>query len=200
MSNRLFTGLWLIVLFLDFPEETRKLLGPGTLTEGALTGAYSTCPSSTIFEILTPDRGAESSDDDLMPPTAYHYSCESLTTLRRSTAWFTQAQTSATTCERDAVSWWLHGSKTALLVMLSQLAADSANIVTPESERKFRWVKCGLLTKSCTQSRAQRTSSSRIMTRSNLMTNFSPEITGPRTIKAVSWKTCKNEMTYFWLK
>ena len=35
--------------------------------------------------------------------------------VRQSTAWFTQAQTSATACERDAVSTCLHGSKTALL-------------------------------------------------------------------------------------
>ena len=86
---------------------------------------------------------------------------------------------------------FLHRSKTALLVMLSQLAADSANIVTPESEKKFRWVKCGLLMKSCTQSRGPRTSSSRIMTRSRLVTNFPSEITGPRTIRAASWKTYK---------
>ena len=103
ISKRLFTGLRLIFLFLDIPEETRKLLGPGTLTEGTLTGTYSTRPSSTILQILTPDRDAESSEDGLMPPTAYHCSCESLTALHRSTAWFTQAQTSATTCDRDAV-------------------------------------------------------------------------------------------------
>ena len=199
ISKRLFTGLRLIFVFLDFPEETRKWLGPGTLTEVALTGTYSTCPSSNIFKILTPDRDAESSDDGLKPPTAYHCSCESLTALRRSTAWLTQAQTPANTCERDAVSTWLHGSKTALLVMLSQIAADSANIVTPESEKKFRWVKWGLLTKSSTQSRAPRTSSSCIMPRSRLMTNFSPKVTGPRTMRAVNWKTYKNKITYFWL-
>ena len=86
ISKRFFTGLRLIFLFLDFPEETRKLLGPGTLTEGSLTGTYLTRPFSTISEILTPDRGAESSDDGPMPPTAYHCSCESFTALRRSTA------------------------------------------------------------------------------------------------------------------
>ena len=84
--------------------------------------------------------------------------------------------------------------------MVSQIAADSAIIVTPESEKKFRWVKCGLLTKFCTQSRAPPTSSLCIMTRSRLMPNFSPEVTGPHTIKAVSWKTYKNKMTYFWIK
>ena len=67
-----------MLLFLDFPEETRKLLKTGILAEGALTGTYSTRPSSTIFEILTPDRDAESSDDALIPPTAYHCSCVSL--------------------------------------------------------------------------------------------------------------------------
>ena len=122
----------------------------------------------------------------LMPPTAYHCSCESLTALRRSTAWFTQAKTSVTTCERDTVFTWLHGSKTALFVILSQIEADSVNLATPESEKKFHWVKCGFLTKSCTQSRAPRTSSSQIMTRSTLMTNPSPEIAGPRTMRAVN--------------
>ena len=188
-SKRLFTGLRLIFLFLDFPVETRKLLGPGSLTEGVLNGAYSTRPSTTIFKILTPDRDAKSSDDGLMPSTAYYCSCESVTALRLSTAWFLQAQTSATTCERDSVSTWLHGSKTVLIVMVSEIATDSANIVTPESGKNFHCVKCGLLTKSCTQSRAPRTSSSQIITRSRLMTNFSPEVTGPRTMRAVSWKT-----------
>ena len=96
-SKRLFTGLRLMLLFLDFPEETRKLLGPGTLAEGALTGTYSTRPSSTTFEILTPDRDVESSDDGLIPPTAYHCSCESFNILRRSRASLTHPQTSATT-------------------------------------------------------------------------------------------------------
>ena len=59
-----------MLLFLDFPEETRKLLGPGTLAEGVLTGTHSTRPSSTTLEILTPDRDTESSDDGLTPPTA----------------------------------------------------------------------------------------------------------------------------------
>ena len=44
-----------MLLSLDFPEETRKLLGPGTLAERALTGTYSTRSFSTMFEILTPD-------------------------------------------------------------------------------------------------------------------------------------------------
>ena len=36
------TGLWLTVLFFAFPEEARRLLWPEALTEGALTGTYST--------------------------------------------------------------------------------------------------------------------------------------------------------------
>ena len=62
------------------------MLGPGTLTEGNLTGTYSTRPSSTILGILTSDRDAESPEDGLIPPTAYHYSCEYLTAFRLSTA------------------------------------------------------------------------------------------------------------------
>ena len=97
ISKRLLTGLRLMLLFLDFPEETRKLLGPGTLAEGAFTGTYSTRPSSTTFEILTPDRDVESSDDGLIPPTAYHCSCESFNILRRSRTSPIQPQMSATT-------------------------------------------------------------------------------------------------------
>ena len=163
-----------MLLFLNFPEETRKLLGPGTIAEGALTGTYSTRPSSTILEILTPDRDVESSDDGLIPPTAYHCSCESFNILRRLRASLTHPQTSATTWEQEVVSTWLPGSKTALCVILSEIAADSVNIAIPESEKKLRCVKCGLLTKSCTQRIALCTSSSQIITRSKLMMNRPP--------------------------
>ena len=198
-SKRLFTWLRLIVLFFDFPEETRRLLGPGEIAAGRRTGRYSTRPSCTIFEILTPDRDAESSDDGLMPPTAYHCSCESLTALRRSRAWLTHPHTSDTTWEQDVVSTWLHGSKTALCVILSFTAADSANIAMPESEKKFRCVKCGLLKKSSTQRNALCTSSEQIITRSKLIRNRPPQVTGPRTIRAVSWKTWKDKINIFQL-
>ena len=105
--------------------------------ERTLTGTYSFRPSSTILGTLTQKRGAKFSEDGLTPPTAYHCSYESLTALRRSTTRFTQAQASASTCEEDGVSTLLLGSKTALLVMLSRIAADSANRAIPESEKKF---------------------------------------------------------------
>ena len=57
---------------LDLPDETRILLDPGVLMEGTLKGTYSTRPSSTVLDIFTPKRDAESSDDGLMPPNAYH--------------------------------------------------------------------------------------------------------------------------------
>ena len=196
-SKRLFTGLRLIDLFFDFPDETRRLLGPGEIRKGTRTGTHSTRPSSTIFEILTPDRDVESSDDGLMPPTAYHCSCESFTILRRSRASFTYRQTSATTWERDAVSTWLHGSKRALCVILSELAADSTNMAIPDSEKKLRWVKCGLCTKSWRQRRALCTSCSQIITPSRLMMNRPPLVTGPRTIRAVNWKTWEKQDKYF---
>ena len=196
-SKRLFTGRLLIVRLFDFPEESRRLLGPGEIGKGARTVTYSTRPSSTIFEILTPDRDVESSDDCLMPPNAYHCSCESFTNLRRSRASFKHPHTSATTWERDVISTWPHGSKTALCLILSEMAADSANMAIPESEKKFSRVKCGLLTKSCTQRMALCTSSSQIITRSKLMMNRPPQVTGPRTIRAVSWKTWKNKISIF---
>ena len=147
--------------------------------------------------MLTSDRDVESSDHGLMPPTAYHCSCESFTNLRRSRASFKHPHTSATTREQDIVSTWPHGSKTALCVILSKMAADSANMAIPESEKKFCWVKCGLLTKSCRQRMALCTSSSQIITRSELMTNRPPQVTGPHTIRAVSWKTWKNKISIF---
>ena len=68
----------------------------------------------------------------------------------------------------------------------------------PESEKNLLWVKCGLPTKSCTQSRGPRTSSSQIITPSRLMMrSFSPGVTGPRTIRAVCWDTSKNRTIYF---
>ena len=88
----------------------------------------------------------------------------------------------------------------ALLVMLLQIAADSVHIATPESEKKSCWVKCGLITKYYTQSRAPRTSSSQIIARSRLMMNFSKEVTGPPTIRAVCWNTFKNKTIYFRLE
>ena len=186
-----------MLLFLDFPEETRKLLGPGTLAEGAFKGTYSTRPSSTTFEILTPDRDVESSDDGLIPPTAYHCSCESFNILRRSRTSPIQQQMSATTWGQELVSTWLHGSKTVLCVIFSERAADSVNMEIPESEKKLRWVKCRLLTKSCTQRIALHTSSLSIITPSKLMMNRSPQVTGPRTIRAVNWKTWKRRIDAF---
>ena len=194
-SKCLFTGPRLIFRLFDFPEESRRLLGPGEIGKRTRTGTSSFCPSSATFDILTPDRDVESSDDSLMPPTAYHFSCEFFTTLRRSRASFKHPHTSATTWERNVVSTWLHGSKVALCVILSETAADSANMAIPESEKKFRWVKCGLLTKSCTQRVALCTSCSQIITRSKLMMNRPPQVTGPRTIRAVSWKTWKNKIS-----
>ena len=188
-----FTGHRLTLLFLDFPEETRWLVGPGKLMEGTLTETCITRASSTILEILTPERDAESSEDGLMPPTAYHCSCESLTALRRSTARVKQAQISATTCERHAVSTWLQDSIPALLVMLSQIAADSANIAITELEKKVLCMKCGLLKNTCRQNTAPGTSSLAVITRSRLMMNFSSEVTGLRTKRAVSWNTWKKQ-------
>ena len=81
-----------------------------------------------------------------------------------------------------------------LCVILSEMAADSANMAIPESGKKFRWIKCGLLTKSCTQRMSLCSSSAQIITRSKLMMNCPPQVTGPRTRRAVSWKTWKNKI------
>ena len=120
-----------------FLKKHADYWGPGALMEGALRGTYLICLFSTVLEFLASERDAESSKDGLTPPNAFHCSRESLTAIQRSTARITQAQTSATTYEQDAASTWLQGSKTALLVILSQIAADSVNMAIPESEKKF---------------------------------------------------------------
>ena len=159
--------------------------------QGTRTGTYSTRPSSTIFEILTPDRYVESSDDGLMPPTAYHYSWEFFTTPRRSRASFKHPHTSATTWERDGVSTWLHGSKAELCVILSETAADSANMAIPESEKKFRSVKS-------LQNPVHRGWHCALhLSRSSPHQNCPPLVTGPRTIRAVNRKTWKNKISIF---
>ena len=66
----------------------------------------------------------------------------------------------------------------------------------PESEKEYRWVKCGLLTNSCTQRMALCTSSPQIITRFKLMMNCPPQVTGPRTMIAVSWKTWKTRSIF----
>ena len=63
----------------------------------------------------------------------------------------------------------------------------------PVSEKKFLCVKCGLRTKSCTQSRTPRTSSFFMATRSRLMVNPSPFAGGPRSTSAVNSKTWNTE-------
>ena len=194
-SKRLFTGLRLIVRLFDFPEEPRRLLGPGEKGKGTRTGTYSTRPSSTIFEILTPDRDVESSDDGLMPPTAYHCSCESFTNLHQSRDSFKHPHTSASTWERDVISTWPHGSKTALCVILSEMAAESAN--NPGVRKETPLGKMWTPHKVLYAKKALCTSSSQIITRSKLMMIHPPQVTGPRTIRAVSWKTWKNKISIF---
>ena len=67
------TGLRRTCLRFASPLEVSKVLGPG-----ALAGTYSKCPSSTMVDIRTLDQNAESSDDGLTPPAAYHSSRVSL--------------------------------------------------------------------------------------------------------------------------
>ena len=109
------TGLQVTLLSFGFSMEASRLLGSGTLRGGALRGRYSNHLSSTKLQILSPKRDAESSEAGLTPATAYYYSCDSVTVLRRSPARLTQAQTSATTCERGVVSTWLQNPYKALV-------------------------------------------------------------------------------------
>ena len=65
----------------------------------------------------------------------------------------------------------------------------SDNMVRPVSEKKFLCVKCGVRTKSRTQSRTPRTSSVLMATRSRLTLNSSHCVTDPRITSVVNWKT-----------
>ena len=73
---------------------------------------------------------------------------------------------------------WLHRAYMEVLVMLSETAAALNSIATPECEDKLRWVKCGLLTESCKQSRTPRTSYSSLSTRSKSVMKISPDVIG----------------------
>ena len=103
-------------------------------------------------------------------------------------------------CEQVVLSTCLQRSETALLVMLPQIATDSANIAMPESEKKFLWVKCGLITKSCTHSRALRTSSSQIITCSRLVVNLSLKLLARVQRELSAGTPGKNKMNYWRLK
>ena len=78
--------------------------------------------------------------------------------------------------------------------MLSAIATDSDNMVKPVSEKKFLWVKCGIRTKSCTQSRTPRTSSLLMATRSRLMVKSSHCVEDPRITSVVNWNTWKTQL------
>ena len=78
--------------------------------------------------------------------------------------------------------------------MLSAIATDSDNIVTPVSEKKFLCVKCGFRTKSCPQNRTPRTSSFLMATRSRLMVNSSQCVEDPRITSVVNWNTWKTQL------
>ena len=76
-----FTGLRMTFLF-RLLEEERILLGPGGPRSGAATGTYSTRPSSTTSDILTPGLEAVSL---LGVPPWYQRSLVSLAVRRRNT-------------------------------------------------------------------------------------------------------------------
>ena len=78
--------------------------------------------------------------------------------------------------------------------MLSAIATDSDNMLKPVSEKKLLCVKCGLRTKSCTQSRTPRTSSLLMATRSRLMVKSSHCVEDPRITSVVNWNTWKTQL------
>ena len=82
----------------------------------------------------------------------------SLALRRRRTTRCQQARRSLTTWLAHALPTRLHGAYMELDVMLSAMAKDSDSIVSPDSEKKLLYVKCGLRTKSYTQSRTPRIS------------------------------------------
>ena len=95
-----FTGYREIFLFRLLGEE-RILLGPGGQKEGTPTGTYSTRPSSTTSQNLTPSLNAVSLRG--LPPW-YQRSLVSLAVRRRNTTRSQQAHRSVTTWLTDALS------------------------------------------------------------------------------------------------
>ena len=139
-----FTGLRVIFRFLLLEGEL-ILLGPGELKTGGPTGTYSTRPTSTTSDILTPGRDAVSTRG-LLPWC--QRSLVSLAERRRKTTRSQQEHMSAITWLEEADATTLHGAYTGLDEMLSAIATDSDSIANHVSEKKFLRVKCGLRTKS----------------------------------------------------
>ena len=184
-----FTGLGVIFFFLLLEGE-RILLGPGERRAGGPTGTYSTRPSSTTSDILTPGLEAVSLRG---VPLWYQRSLVSLAARRRNTIRSQQAHRSEMTWLADADATTLHGAYTGLDVMLSAIATDSDNMLKPVSEKKLLCVKCGLRTKSCTESRTPLTSSFLMATRSKLMVNSSNFAEDPRITSVVNWNIWNTE-------
>ena len=118
----------------------------------------------------------------------------SFTTRRQSGTFPRHVFKPATTWPDDWLSIWDHGAKTQLPVLLTAIAAASNSNVTPDSEKK-RCVKCGFRTKSWTQNRRPRTSSTLIATQSRIITDLSPNVTGPRLATASSWNAWNKAQT-----
>ena len=162
------------------------MLGSGEPRAGGPTGTYSTRPSSTTSDILTLGLDAVSL---LGVPPCYQRSLVSLAERRPNTTRSQQAHRSEMTRIADADATTLHGAYTGLEVMLSAIATDSDNMLKPVSEKKLLCVKCGIRTKSCTQSRKARTSSLLMATRSRLMVKASHDAEDPRITSVVNWNT-----------
>ena len=185
-----FTGLRVIFLFLLLEGEL-ILLGPGEPRTGGQTGTYSTRPSSTTSDILTPGLDGDATREAL--PWCQR-SLVSFAERRRRTTRSQQEHMSAITWLAEEEATTFHGAYTELDVMLVATATDSESIVRPVSEKKFLWVKCGLRTKSCTQSRTPRTSSLSMATRSKLIVNSSPFADDPRITRVVNWNIWNKEL------
>ena len=67
-------------------------------------------------------------------------------------------------------------------------------MLKPVSEKKLLCVKCGLRTRSCTQSRTPRTSSLLMATQSRLMVKSSHCVEYPRITSVVNWNTWKTQL------
>ena len=162
------------------------MFSPGELKTGGPTSTYSTRPYSTTSDILTPGLDAVSTRE-LLPWC--QRSLVSLAERRRKTTQSQQEHMSAITWLEEADATTLHGAYTGLDEMLSAIATDSDSIANPVSEKKFLCVKCGLRTKSCTQSRTPRASPLLIATRSRLMVKASHDAENPRITSVVNWNT-----------
>ena len=163
-----------------FTERDEPAVGYGTAT-------YSSCPSSTMFEIGRPPPPRvipADGEPELWAPN--QRSLVSREALRRRKTFSLQDCKSDTTCWFQPSPHTDQGPYSSLARTLLAAATASFNIATPLSEKKLLWVNEASRTKVSTQAMTPSTASRLMATRSKFMLNFTPRLLAPLTLSAVN--------------